>query len=97
MSKELIIAIIGSSAFGSIVTAVIEYFKNKSAMAQAVQMLLYTDIKISCEEFIALGKISSDDLEVLVKKHKIYHDKLKGNGYLDTLMNKVQQLPITKD
>ena len=36
----------------------------------------------------------NDELEDLISMHSAYHDTLKGNGYLDELMRRVNTLPI---
>ena len=92
---QIIIAVVSSSAFTAIVSAVIEWVKNKSGMQQAMKMLMYTSIKGLCEEYIARGSIGTEELEVLLQMHDVYHNKLKGNGYLDALIDKVKALPIT--
>lgn len=57
-------------------------------------MMLYDRIKFLGKKYIATGEIEADALEDLIEMHRIYHDELDGNGYLDTLMAQVKQLHI---
>ena len=59
-----------------------------------VRVLLYDRIKHLGKDYIAQGYIHSEDLEDLMQMHKIYHDDLGGNGFLDSVMEQVKSLPI---
>ena len=48
-------------------------------------------------KYIEQGYVWSNDLEDLIRMHKVYHDTLKGNGFYDTLMASVRALPIRKE
>lgn len=60
----------------------------------AMRTQLYLSIKRDGKSFLQRGSISAEELEDLVNAHKVYHDVLKGNGFLDSLMEKVKQLPV---
>lgn len=95
---EIIIAIIGSGALSAavsaIVAAVINHAKRKHGVSAGTQVLLYDRIKFLGKHYIADGEIAAEDLEDLIEMHRVYHDELAGNGYLDTLMEQVKKLPI---
>lgn len=61
--------------------------KTKHGEGAGIRILLYDRIKHLCKQYIAAGEINADDLEDLIHMHAIYHDELKGNGYLDKLMD----------
>lgn len=94
----IILAIIGSSAFSALISGLFTLFNNRrkrETNEQAGLMaLLYDRIKYLCKEHISRGYIASNDLEDLERMHKIYHDKLNGNGFLDDLMKVVRSLKI---
>jgi hypothetical protein len=66
----------------------------KGGIAAGVQILLYNQIKTLACAHIKKGEITTEDLEDLMRMHKIYHDELHGNGYLDELMHAVLALKI---
>lgn len=55
---------------------------------------MYDRIKHNGNSYLRKGWISSEDLEDLIEMHRVYHDELKGNGFLDNLMEKVKALPV---
>ena len=59
-----------------------------------MRILLYADIKRSGKEYLHRGSITTEELEDLIAMHRIYHDKLGGNGFLDSLMCQVKKLHI---
>ena len=61
-----------------------------------VRMLLYDRIKHLGKNYITRGEIHTEELEDLIAMHKVYHDKLGGNGFLDSLMHQVERLPIVE-
>lgn len=95
---QLWIAVLGSSVLAAAVSGVfglISGRKKKTGGVEAgVQQLLYDRIKYLCKSHIARGKIATNDLEDLERMHKIYHDDLNGNGYLDDLMKTVRTLEV---
>ena len=64
------------------------------ALIAGVRSLLYSEIKARIKAALAAGEISAEDLEDLTHKHEFYHGPLKGNGDLDTLMDKLRALPV---
>ena len=88
--KDIFVAFIASGALSAIVSYIISLAQSKSAIRQ----ILYFCIKRDCLDAISKGSISSNDLEAILESWDTYHNKLKGNGYLDALMSKVRSLPI---
>lgn len=64
------------------------------ALIAGVRSLLYSEIKDRIKAALTAGEISPEDLEEITHKHELYHGPLKGNGYLDTLMDKLRALPV---
>ena len=88
-----------SSAFGAALVAGIfgVYQRNrdrKDDTREALRMMFYKSIKQSAKEYIERGSITSEELEDLIEEHRIYHDTLKGNGFLDQRMKQVRALPV---
>ncbi len=98
MAHEIILAIIGSGALSAGISAIVAAIntrrQRKHGVAAGTCMILYDRIKFLGKKYIAEGEIEADALEDLIEMHRIYHDELAGNGYLDTLMAQVKQLHI---
>lgn len=105
MNTEILAAIVGGSAAGafisgafSVVLWILNNRKKKDAASErcvsGLQILLYDRIKHLGLKHIAEGDIYAEDLEDLQRMHKIYHDELDGNGYLDSIMKRVKELPL---
>lgn len=60
----------------------------------ALRILLYAEIKNLGKQYIERAQITSEELEDIITMHKVYHDNLHGNGFLDKLMEQVISLPI---
>lgn len=106
---EVILGILGSSVIATIISGIFALIQNKQKtdiksveelqatqeiLKQGLQWVLYDRIKYLCKEHISRGYIASNDLEDLERMHKVYHDGLGGNGYLDDLMQAVRRLRI---
>ena len=65
-----------------------------SGLTVAMRMLMYDRIKHLGNSYLKRSYISSEELADLIEMHRVYHDTLKGNGFLDTLMEKVKALPV---
>lgn len=96
----IILAFVTSGAFVSILNLLFNIWKEKrdkeSGIAAGVRIILYDRIKWFGKKHIEAGYISQEDLEDLITMHKIYHDELDGNGYLDAVMDNVKHLPFRK-
>lgn len=67
--------------------------KKEHGIQAGVRNLLYNDVKRTGRKYIERGSVSFEELEDLKRTHRIYHDDLNGNGFLDTIMNDVEGLP----
>lgn len=95
---EVLLAILGSAALSTTISALVAVLNNrekkKHGTAAGTRVLLYDRIKHRGKSYIANGEVDAESLEDLIEMHRIYHDELDGNGYLDTLMEQVKHLPI---
>lgn len=102
--KDIIIAVLCSSAFTTLLTWILNRADKKKEknekqsdadndLKEAVMYLMYDSINNRANAYIDRGYISSTELEVLKKMHTCYH-RMGGNGYLDTIMMAVDALPI---
>jgi len=58
----------------------------------ADRTILYDRIKHLAKSYIKRGWISVEEYEDFDRMHKVYHDDLKGNGFLDNIMAEVNKL-----
>ena len=97
----IIIAVLSSSALTALINGIIARQKEKrekdTGVTAGVRMLLYDRIKHLGKGYINRGTITTEELEDLISMHKIYHDDLNGNGFLDAIMRSVQSLPIDNE
>ena len=99
--REIALAIIGSSAFTALVSGIVTYITTKRnaerGMEKAVQLLLLGEIKRQGKQFLKDGRISAEELEEFNAMYACYHNDLGGNGFADTIVEKVKKLPIEPD
>lgn len=60
----------------------------------AIRQLLYDRLKHLGKKYIEQGYITSEELEDFLAMHSVYHNEMKGNGFLDELVEQVKHLPI---
>lgn len=94
----IIVAVLGSGAISAVVNLVCRLIEKsierKSGANESMRLLLKDRLRFLCVHYIQQGWIYEDELEDLMRMHECYHEKLHGNGYLDTLINKVKGLEI---
>ena len=90
----IVVAVLGSGAFSALVNMVCRMLEEKSGQNEAMRLLLKDRLRFLCVHYVHQGWIYEDELEDLIRMHDCYHNKLHGNGYLDTLMAKVKALEI---
>ncbi|NCB51339.1 MAG: hypothetical protein EOM54_05595 [Clostridia bacterium] len=78
----------------SIITMIINRKDKNNKQTAGLRILLYDRIKHLGRCYIEAGEVVFDDLEDLDAMHKVYHDDLNGNGYLDNIMMRVHALPL---
>lgn len=111
-TTELLIAILGGSASAAIVSGVVQVIlwklnhkatkedketKHEKHIKNAICVILYDRIKYLGRRHLENGFITAEDLEDLMSMHKVYHDDLDGNGFLNSIMAQVKALPIRKE
>lgn len=98
MSETIIIAILGSGLLSTIINQLCSFYQRKAeqktGVNSALRLILKDRLRFLCVHYIQQGWIYEDELEDIITMHKCYHDDLKGNGYLDTLMSKVKSLEV---
>ena len=57
-----------------------------------LRILLYDRIKHLGKRYIEREYITAEELEDIMTMHKVYHDNLHGNGFLDSIMEQVKAL-----
>lgn len=94
---EIILAILGSSALAAVISGIFGLLVSRqhkeNGVAAGVRILLYERIKFLGTHYVEKGYVSNDDYEDLLKMHRVYHSPLKGNGFLDDIMEQVKKLP----
>lgn len=96
--RDIIIAIIGSGLLSTLINQICGLIQRraeeKTGTSSALRLILKDRLRFLCMHYIQQGWIYEDELEDIITMHKCYHDDLKGNGYLDTLMGKVKSLEV---
>lgn len=106
---DYIIAIIGGGVGAAIVTVIGNLLTAKQArryreedrerddiqaLKDGLSWLLYDRILYLARKHLERGTLSLDDLKIIKEQHRVYHDRLGGNGYLDKVMEAVEALPL---
>lgn len=95
---EIIVAVIGSGLLTTVINRIFTYLDRRaelrSGVTHGLRLVLKDRLRFLCTRYIEQGWIYEDELEDLISMHSAYHDTLKGNGYLDELMRRVNTLPI---
>ena len=98
MNETILVAIVSSGALSALIsgcfTLASQRKRKDDGISAGVRQLLYDRIKYLCKDHISRKYIASNDLEDLCRMHKISHDDLDGNGFLDDLMREVRRLEI---
>ena len=98
MNTEIIVAVIGSGLLTTVINRIFTYLDRRAEMrsgvTHGVRLVLKDRLRFLCVRYIEQGWIYADELEDIKAMHSAYHDTLKGNGYLDTLMERVDALQI---
>ena len=64
------------------------------ALMVADRTILYDRIKHLAKSYLKREYITVEEYEDLKAMHKVYHDELGGNGFLDTIMQRVANLEV---
>lgn len=94
----IVVAVISSGLLSTIITAVIGQYNRavdaKNGHTEALRLIIKDRLRYLCIHYIEQDWIYEDELEDVLAMHKIYHDTLKGNGYLDVMIDKVKHLAV---
>lgn len=94
----IIVAIVGSGALSTLISQICNAVERKAAKKsgaqEGIRLVLKDRLRHLCVKYIEQGWIYEDELEDIMAMHACYHDRLNGNGYLDTLMDKVKALEV---
>lgn len=94
----IIVAIISSGLLSTVITRIFAIRDRRretdNGVAEASRLLLKNELRKLCIQYIDQEWIYADELEDLITMHGCYHNALRGNGYLDSLMEQVRHLPI---
>ena len=100
MSNTIIVAIIGSGALSALISGIFQLLnkrsEKKSGLEKGVQLLLLDRLREQGKEYLADGHISTEEMKAYDELYRAYH-ALGGNGFADTIYNKVKGLPIEAD
>lgn len=96
MSAEILWTILTSSLVAAIVSQVIGFIKALKRYKKRDKIILFFIIKSLATDALFQGYISSGDLKILEDAYAEYK-ALGGNGYADTLMAKVRELPLREE
>lgn len=96
----IVVALLGSTGLSALVTGLFARSRDKrrkhDGVQSGVRVLLYDRIKFLGKKYIEAGCVEPDALEDLISMHRIYHDELEGNGFLDKIMSDVRALPVVR-
>lgn len=62
-------------------------------LERAQKITMHERIKRLAAKYCENGQISYSDYEIIKQMHEIYHNDLHGNGFLDAVMEDVDNLP----
>lgn len=94
----IIVAMFGSSVLNTALNYIITVRERKrsdeTGVQKASRLLMKNQLRELCDKYISQGWIYEDELEDIIAMHRIYHNDLKGNGFLDEMMLRVKKLEI---
>lgn len=93
-ATAIIVAVIGSGLLSTVINRLFDFWDKRNGTQNGIRVILKDRIRFLCTRYIEQGWIYEDELEDLTMMHNCYQKSLKGNGYLESLMNRVQNLDI---
>ena len=90
----LLVAIISSGVLNTVLTYLLGLRDKRKGIQEASRLLMKDRLRFLCVHYIQQGWIYEDELEDLIAMHACYHDDLKGNGFLDSQMERVKNLEL---
>ena len=103
-TTTILTVLLGSSVILEIVKAILDWLKSKKinlaklattvdVLANSQQILMRDRIKWLAKKYISAGEVDIDDLAILEEMYQRYHE-LGGNGFVDSLMQRVRNLDV---
>ena len=96
MSADLLWAILTSSLVATITSQVFGFIKALKRYKRRDKIILFYIIKELAVDAIFARHVSNDDLKILEDAYAEYK-AMGGNGYADTLLDRVRALPLWGD
>lgn len=108
-ATTIIVAVLASSGVWAVVNTITAYILDKrkkkddngtiskddfEAVVKGVRGLLYGELELKCSQYIQKGNISAGELNDLRKYYFEPYKSLKGDGTIDRLMGRVENLDI---
>lgn len=94
---EIVLAIIGSSALGALITGCFSLYVNKkktlSKYDEGIKLLLLSALKRDGKDLIASGTITHQDYEAFCATYNAYK-ALNGDGWADKVKAEVEDLKV---
>lgn len=94
----IIVAIIGSGLLNTLLGYLVSAHQKKqeenSDVNKALRLIMKDRLRFLCMHYINQGWIYEDELDDLIAMHNCYHNDLKGNGFLDSQMQRVKNLEV---
>ena len=97
-ATTIIVAVLGSGLLNTLLNYFItQREKNKeseSGVQEAARLIMKDRLRFLCVHYIQQGWIYEDELDDITSMHQCYHNDLKGNGFLDKQMERVNNLEV---
>lgn len=90
----ILVAVIGSGLFNKLLDVISAKKGKEKEVEKAARLLMKDRLRFLCVHYIQQGWIYEDELEDLIAMHHCYHNDLKGNGFLDKQMARVNELEV---
>lgn len=94
----IVVAVISSGILTTIINRWFTLSDRKkdanNGLNSALRLVMKDRIRYLAARYIDQGWVYADERADLIDMHRCYHDTLKGNGWLDDIMEQVKNLPI---
>lgn len=96
--SAIVAGVISSGLISTILTLIVNQINRaqdkRSGANEAMRLVMKDRLRHLCRKYIDQGWIYEDELEDIFAMHRCYHDTLKGNGYLDSMMDRIKHLEV---